>query len=91
MLILRPVTSGTVKAIGFDSGNLFVLFSTDKLYCYSGVPRSVHDAFMAAPSKGSFVSSTLRGTYPATVSALAYRVASLASFALLLPGRSYGF
>lgn len=63
---IRRIESSSVDAVGYDpdSGKLYVRFvGSGRAYVYYGVPASVHDAFMAAGSKGRFVNAHIKGSY----------------------------
>ena len=48
------VESSNIEAIGRDGQQLYVRFKKGGVYSYGGVPDSVYDGLMAAPSKGQF-------------------------------------
>ena len=52
-----PVQSSNISSIGFDRGSstLEVQFLNGSIYQYFGVPESVFDGLMNAPSKGTFL------------------------------------
>lgn len=60
------VTSSNIRSIGYDpkAQALEVEFKSGSLYRYSGVPASVYDTFVAAPSKGRFFDSRIKDRYP---------------------------
>lgn len=62
-----PVASSNVAAIGWDDPRqvLAVRFHNGSIYEYTGVPPTIIDEFLAAPSKGKFVYYVLRRGYPA--------------------------
>ena len=62
----EPVTSSVVAAIGYDSKFqwLEVELKAGSLYLYREVPAHIHQAFMAALSKGSFYNQYVRDDYP---------------------------
>ena len=62
----EPVTSSLIAAIGYDAKHqwLEVELKTGNLYLYREVPAHIHQAFMAALSKGSFYNSRIRDDYP---------------------------
>jgi len=62
----EPVTSSVIAAIGYDPQFqwLEVELKTGSLYLYREVPARIHQAFMAALSKGSFYNSWIRDDYP---------------------------
>jgi hypothetical protein len=53
-----PVVSSNLKAAGWVSGAwtevLEIEFKSGSLYAYTGVPKSVYDGLIAAPSKGKY-------------------------------------
>ena len=57
--------SSNVRGIGFDEefGKLFVLFRSDSLYVYYGVPRETAVAFVQSGSKGTYLNQHIKGTY----------------------------
>jgi hypothetical protein len=61
------VASTTVQQVGYAEREraLYVQFksSPDRTYVYQGVPRSVFDDLLAAPSIGAFVNQQIKGTY----------------------------
>jgi hypothetical protein len=65
----QPVKSSNVEAIRWIAGNnLEVKFlakgnQPSSVYRYFGVPVSVFEKMLAAPSKGKFVWQELRGRY----------------------------
>ncbi len=46
-----------------DTKELRVTFVSGRVYIYSGVPKTIHDAFCNALSKGSFFNTAIRGRY----------------------------
>lgn len=60
-----PVTSESIAAIGYDAKTqtLEVEFVGGSLYQYFDVPQHVHEAFMQAESKGSFLNGSIKGVY----------------------------
>jgi KTSC domain len=61
----EPVTSSVVAAIGYDSKFqwLEIELKTGSLYLYREVPAHIHQAFMAALSKGTFYNQYVRDDY----------------------------
>ena len=61
----EPVTSSVIAAIGYDPQFqwLEVELKGGALYLYREVPAHVHQAFMAALSKGSFYNQRIRDEY----------------------------
>ena len=62
----EPVTSSVIAAIGYDPTFqwLEVELKTGNLCLYREVPARIHEAFMAALSKGSFYNQWVRDDYP---------------------------
>ena len=59
------VDSSNIEAIGYDetSQELHVQFLSGGKYVYYDVPRELFDAFMAAPSKGSFLNREIKEVF----------------------------
>jgi len=62
-MLLIPVSSSAIAAIGYEAGILGVLFHNTGLYLHPGVPVAVFYGFMAASSKGSYYNRNVRGRY----------------------------
>lgn len=62
------VDSSNVEAIGHDGDaqELHVQFLSGGYYVYLGVPREVFEAFLQAPSKGSFLNREIKNVYTFT-------------------------
>jgi hypothetical protein len=60
------VESSTLATIGYDSTRelLQLEFSSRTFYQYFGVPATVHEGLMYAPSKGSYFNQNIRGKFP---------------------------
>lgn len=43
---------------------LWLEFRSGAVYCYLGVPPTVHQSLMAAPSKGDYFNRNIRGCFP---------------------------
>jgi KTSC domain len=63
---IKPVESATLVAIGYDDTReiLQLEFRSHAVYRYFGVPVSVYEALVAAPSKGRYFNGTIRGHFP---------------------------
>ena len=59
-------SSSSVRAIGYDSQTqtLEVEFLSGLVYQYYGVPDHMHDKMMEASSKGRFLNTYIRDSYP---------------------------
>jgi len=60
------VSSSNIASVGYDpeSQVLEVEFHGGGVYRYSSVPARVYDAFLRAPSKGSYFHSHVKDIYP---------------------------
>jgi hypothetical protein len=65
-LKMRPVISTKIKRIEFNqlTGDLDVTFVSGNVYRYYGVPDSVYQQFIRAPSIGTFFVRSIRDHYP---------------------------
>lgn len=50
-----PVSSSSIKSVGYDNGVLEVEYTRGKVYRYGGITPELHAQLMAAPSIGAFV------------------------------------
>ena len=62
---ITPVESSTLASVGYDeSSDLLQLeFRNCVLYRYFAVPGAVHEALLAATSKGRYFNQAIRGQY----------------------------
>ncbi len=62
----RSVESATLVAIWYDDAReiLQLEFRSHAVYRYFGVPESVYEALVAAPSKGRYFNGAIRGRFP---------------------------
>jgi len=61
-MVLIPVNSSSIRAVGYDGHHLFVLFHTsDTIYAHPGVPEGLFHALMDATSKGGFITALFAG------------------------------
>jgi len=67
MAKLQPVDSSVLSAIRFheDRNILEVRFRSGRIYLYSGVPQSVYEELLAAPSLGGYFNRVIRPRYAA--------------------------
>jgi hypothetical protein len=63
-MIKTNVNSNNIKSIGYQNNILEVEFKTSRIYQYSGVPISIYNQLMMAPSKGTFLSQHIKNNYP---------------------------
>lgn len=61
----QPVTSTTIKSIGYDKDAklLAVEFKDGSIYHYDGVEKEHHEGLMAAKSAGSYLHQNVKGVY----------------------------
>ena len=59
------VSSSAIEKIEFEelTNRLYVTFTGGRTYTYFGVPRSVYECFLAAPSKGAFLNDHIKDRY----------------------------
>ena len=62
---IKSVESATLVAIGYDDAReiLQLEFRSRAVYRYFGVPGSVYEALVAAPSKGRYFNGAIRGHF----------------------------
>jgi len=62
---LIPVSSSTIRAIGYDklTAVLVVAFHPEGTYQYFNVPEHLYSAFMNAGSKGQFLDQHIKYSY----------------------------
>lgn len=65
-MIVTAVESTTLKAIAYDESAavLRLEFRSRAVYDYWGVPATVHEALLLAPSIGACFNEIVRGYYP---------------------------
>ena len=63
---MPDVASTAIDRISHDEATqtLHVHFVNGRNYTYSGVPRRIYEAFLAAGSKGTFFNHHIRDRYP---------------------------
>ncbi len=59
-----PVVSSDLSAVGYNGGVLVIRFHSGGTYQYSGVPESVYQGLMGAPSHGRYFHANIKGRYP---------------------------
>jgi hypothetical protein len=62
---MPDVASSAILTIRYrpKEHELFVTFVGGKTYAYEGVPQRIYDAFLAAPSHGTFFNENIRDRY----------------------------
>src|SRR5262245_45072312 len=60
-----PIRSTNIKEVGYDVGSstLEVMFSDGGIYRYFGVPESIYDGLVRAPSAGQYFHRMIRDKY----------------------------
>lgn len=58
------VSSSDISSIGYENNTLYVRFNKGGLYSYSGVPYTVYNSLMNAPSHGKYFAAHIKNTYP---------------------------
>jgi hypothetical protein len=63
---IKSVESATLAAIGYDDAReiLQLEFRSRAVYRYFGVPGSVYEELVTAPSKGRYFNGAIRGHFP---------------------------
>jgi KTSC domain len=65
-MLATTVESSTLTTVAYDrAGQVLRLeFRSRAVYCYFGVPPSLHQDLLAADSKGSYFNRNIRGRFP---------------------------
>jgi KTSC domain-containing protein len=63
---VATVESSTLATVAYDEGRelLQLGFCSRAVYQYFGVPPTVHQALLGAPSKGRYFNHAIRGRFP---------------------------
>jgi KTSC domain-containing protein len=63
---VTTVESSTLATVAYDGARelLQLEFCRGAVYQYFGVPSTVHQALLSAPSKGRYFNHTIRGRFP---------------------------
>lgn len=62
-MILTPVRSSAIRAVGYVGDTLTIKFHSGRVYDHPGVPYSVYVGLLQAASKGGFYNRCIRGRY----------------------------
>ncbi len=57
------VESSNVNALGWEDSFLYVRFHSGSAYVYEGVPESLFQGMLSAPSKGKFLHHVIKPNY----------------------------
>ncbi|HEY9945529.1 TPA: KTSC domain-containing protein [Neisseria meningitidis] len=60
----HPVLSSNLSSVAYENGILEIRFKNGSLYRYKGVPQTVYDELLHAPSKGRYLHSQIKPFYP---------------------------
>ena len=65
-MYVASVESSTLATVAYDEARqlLQLEFCSQAVYQYFSVPSAVHQALMAAPSKGRYFNQAIRGRFP---------------------------
>lgn len=63
-MMLTPVSSSNLAAVGYENGVLYIRFHSGGLYAYSHVPEQVYLDLMHASSLGSYFHTHIKDIYP---------------------------
>jgi hypothetical protein len=63
---IATVDSTTLATVAYDEAQelLQLEFCSRAVYLYFGVPATVHQALLGAPSKGQYFNQAIRGRFP---------------------------
>jgi KTSC domain len=63
---VATVDSTTLATVAYDEAQelLQLEFCSRAVYLYFGVPATVHQALLGAPSKGKYFNQAIRGRFP---------------------------
>ena len=60
---LTEVISSNVKAVGYESGKLYIMFNGGAVYEYDNVPQKLYEDIMSAESKGKFINQNVTKSF----------------------------
>jgi KTSC domain-containing protein len=65
-MTMTAVESTTLATVAYDEalGVLQLEFRSRAVYRYFGVPATVHEGLLSAPSKGNYFNQVIRGRFP---------------------------
>ena len=64
--MLVPVESSNIAAVGYEGNVLTVAFKNGSVYTYAGVPLTIYQSLLNAPSKGQYLAKEIKGKFPHT-------------------------
>ena len=56
-----PVSSSNIAAVGYDG---ITLIHSDREYAYYGIPASIYQALLTAPSHGKYHAQHIKHAFP---------------------------
>ena len=59
-----PVNSSNLSSVGYENGVLYITFHHGGTYWYQGVPKTVYDELINAPSHGKYFHAFIKNVYP---------------------------
>ena len=62
-MIMTPVSSSNLAAVGYENGVLHILFQSGRMYAYFDVPEQVYQELMQASSHGSYFNACIKNVY----------------------------
>jgi hypothetical protein len=57
------VVSSAIRAVRYDGYTLTIKFNNGRIYDHHGVPFSVYQGLIQAPSRGAYYNRYIRGRY----------------------------
>ena len=62
-MMLTPVSSSNLAAVGYENGVLQIRFQSGRAYAYFDVPEQVYSELMRASSHGSYFNAHIKDVY----------------------------
>ena len=62
-MLKTDVVSSNIHSVGWEDNYLFVWFKTARVYRYAGVPVTIYNELVGAPSAGKFLNSHIKPFY----------------------------
>ena len=63
-MTMIPVNSSNIAAVGYEGTTLIIDFHSGSEYAYYGVPASIYQAFLTAPSHGKYHAQHIKHAFP---------------------------
>jgi hypothetical protein len=60
---LIPVTSSTIKSVGYQDDDLYIEYQSGQIYKYSKVPRTLYENLLHAESKGRYLNTEIKNKF----------------------------